>query len=58
MTAKIRAIDLPAFDPAKYLKDDTDIAAYLSVVIDEGDAGELAHAFSVAERVRGIAQIT
>lgn len=57
MTAKIRVTDLPAFDPAEYLKDDTDIAAYLSVVIEEGDAGELAHALGVAARARGMAQI-
>lgn len=57
MTEKIRLTELPNFDPAEYLKDDTDIAAYLSVVIEEGDAGELAHALGVAARARGMAQI-
>ena len=57
MTEKIRATDLPNFDPAEFLKDDADIAAYLSVVIEEGDAGELAHALGVAARARGMAQI-
>jgi DNA-binding phage protein len=44
MIKKIKVEDLPTFDPAEHLKDDADIAAYLSLVIDEGDAGELAHA--------------
>ena len=57
MSKKIRITDLPNFDPAEYLKDDADIAAYLSVVIEEGDAGELAHALGVAARARGMAQI-
>ena len=57
MGKKIRVTGLPNFDPAEYLKDDADIAAYLSVVIEEGDAGELAHALGVAARARGMAQI-
>ncbi len=57
MSKKIRVTGLPNFDPAEYLKDDADIAAYLSVVIEEGDAGELAHALGVAARARGMAQI-
>jgi probable addiction module antidote protein len=57
MSKKIRITDLPNFDPAEYLKNDADIAAYLSVVIEEGDAGELAHALGVAARARGMAQI-
>ena len=57
MSKKIRVTDLPNFDPAEYLKDDADIAAYLSVVIEEDDAGELAHALGVAARARGMAQI-
>jgi probable addiction module antidote protein len=57
MSKKIRVTDLPNFDPAEYLKEDADIAAYLSVVIEEGNAGELAHALGVAARARGMAQI-
>ena len=45
------------FDPAEYLKDDEDIATYLTLVIDEGDPGELAHALGIAARARGMAQI-
>jgi len=57
MSKKIRVPDLPNFDPAEYLKDDADIAAYLSVVIEKGDVGELAHALGVAAKARGMAQI-
>ena len=57
MSKKIRVIDMPNFDPTECLKDDADISAYLSVVIEEGDAGELAHALGVAARARGMAQI-
>lgn len=42
--------DAYAIDPAEHLKDDADIAAYLSTVTDEGDAGELADALGIAER--------
>ena len=48
MSKKMRVIDLTIFDPAEYLKDDAEIAAYLPVVIEEGDAGDLAHALGVA----------
>lgn len=57
MSKKIRVADLPAFDPAEHLKDDADIAAYLSRVIEEGDPGELAHALDVSARARSMAQI-
>lgn len=57
MIKKIRVADLPDFDPADHLKDEADIAAYLSLVIDEGDPGELARALGVAARARGMAQI-
>ncbi len=57
MSKKIRVADLPDFDTAEHLKDDADIAAYLSLVIEEGDPGELAHALGVAARARGMAQI-
>lgn len=53
----VKVSDLPAFDPARYLRDDEDIAAYLTQIIDEGDSGELAHALGVAARARGMTQI-
>lgn len=57
MSNKVRVAGLPDFDPAEHLKDDVDIAAYLSLVIEEGDAGELAHALGVVARARGMSQI-
>ncbi len=57
MIKKIRVADLPDFDPADHLKDEADIAAYLSLVIEEGDPGELARALGVAARARGMAQV-
>ena len=57
MSEKIRVADLPTFDPAEHLKDDADIAAYVSLVIEEGDPGELANALGIAARARGMAQI-
>src|SRR3546814_2939425 len=48
----IKVPDLPTFDPARYLRDDEDIAAYLTQIIEEGDSGELAHALGVAARAR------
>lgn len=49
--------ELPEFDMAAYLKTEEDIAAYLTMVIEEGDPGELAHALGVAARARGMTDI-
>ena len=45
------------FDMAEQLRDEQDIAAYLTLVLEEGDPGELAHALGVIARARGITQI-
>ncbi|MFA6972226.1 MAG: addiction module antidote protein [Gallionella sp.] len=57
MTRKIRIADLPDFDMAEYLKSEEDIAAYLTMVIEEGDVSELAHALGIAARARGMSEI-
>lgn len=57
MSKKIKAADLPTFDAAEHLKDEADIAAYLTIVIEEGDMSELAHAMGIAARARGMADI-
>jgi len=57
MTKKIRIADLPEFDLAEYLKSEEDIAAYLTMVIEEGDTAELAHALGLAARARGMSEI-
>ena len=46
-----------SFDLAEHLKSDEDIAEYLSLVIEENDPGELAHALGLVARARGMAQI-
>ena len=45
------------FDMAVQLRDEQDIAAYLTLVLEEGDPGELAHALGVIARARGMTQI-
>ena len=57
MTKKIRIADLPEFDITEYLKSDEDIAAYLTMVIEENDASELAHALGVVACARGMTEI-
>lgn len=57
MTKKIRIAGLPDFDMAEYLKSEEDIAAYLTMVIEEGDVSELARALGIAARARGMSEI-
>jgi probable addiction module antidote protein len=57
MTRKTRIADLPDFDMAKQLKSEEDIAAYVTMVIEDGDAAELAHALGVAAKARGMSEI-
>ena len=57
MTRKIRIADLPDFDMARLLKSEEDIAAYVTMVIAEGDSAELAHALGVAAKTRGMSEI-
>lgn len=49
--------DLPTFDMAEHLKTDEDVAAYLSLVLEENDPAELAHALGVIARARGMTEI-
>lgn len=57
MSKNISIHELPEFDLAEQLKDEEDIAAYLTMVIEEGDISELAHALGVAARARGMSDI-
>jgi len=57
MSQKIRIADLPEFDMAQQLQTEEDIAAYITMVIEEGDASELAHALGVAARARGMSEV-
>jgi probable addiction module antidote protein len=54
---KIKLSDLPEFDAAEYLKTDEDMAAYLTVVLEENDAAALAQALGTIARARGMAGI-
>lgn len=56
-TKKIKISDLPEFDMAQQLKSEEDIAAYISLVIEDGDAAELAHALGVAAKARGMTEV-
>jgi len=57
MTKKIKISELPVFDAAEHLRDDEDIAAYLSVVIEENDPSALADALGTIARARGMREI-
>ena len=57
MVKKIEISDLPDFDMAEELKSEEDVAIYLSLVLEENDPAELAHALGVVARARGMSQI-
>lgn len=57
MTKKIRIADLPDFDPAEHLKDEDDMAAYLTVILEENDSALLAAALGDIARARGMSDI-
>jgi probable addiction module antidote protein len=57
MPRKTRIADLPDFDMAKQLNSEKDIAAYVTMVIEDGDAAELAHALGIASKARGMSEI-
>jgi probable addiction module antidote protein len=54
MEKKIKASDLPDFDVAEYLADETEIAEYLKVVIEDGDPDLLAATLGDIARARGM----
>ncbi len=57
MEKKTKIKELPEFDLAEQLKNEEDIAAYLTMVIEEGDAAELAHALGIAAKARGMSEV-
>jgi len=57
MAKKIRISDLPDFDPAEQLKDEHDMAAYLTAVLEENDPALLAAALGDIARARGMTEI-
>jgi probable addiction module antidote protein len=57
MKKKIRVADLPNFDPAEQLKDEEDVAAYLTIIMEENDSALLAAALGDIARARGMSEI-
>ena len=57
MGQNIEVDELPEFDLAEQLKTESDIATYLSLVLEEGDASELTHALGVVARAKGMTDI-
>ena len=57
MSAKVKLSELPDFDMAEELKSEEDIATYLTLVLEEQEAAELAHALGVVARARGMSQV-
>ena len=55
MINKIKIADLPEFDMAEHIEIEADIAAYLNIVLEEGDASELAHVLGIIARAKGMA---
>ena len=56
MTKPIKISDLPTFDMAEHLRTEEDIAAYLTLVINE-DISDLFHAINHIARLKGPAGI-
>jgi probable addiction module antidote protein len=57
MNQKINVAELPEFDMVEHLHSDVDIAAYLTVVIEDGDPALLAAALGDIARARGMTEI-
>jgi probable addiction module antidote protein len=57
MTKKYKLSELKTFDMAEYLPDETEIAEYLKLVIEENDPSELARALGTVARARGMNEI-
>ena len=57
MTRKIKIASLPDFDMAQHLKNEEDIAKYLTIVMEENDPALLAAALGDIARARGMAEI-
>lgn len=54
---KNQSTDLPDFDPAEYIKDEQDMAAYLNAILEDNDPAFLAAALGDIARTRGMTQI-
>ena len=57
MPPKINIADLPEFDMAEHLDSDQAIAEYLSIVLEENDPAEFAHALGTIARAKGMTEV-
>ena len=57
MSKQIKVSELPEFDAAEYLESEADVAAYLTVVLEENDPALLAAALGDIARSRGMTQV-
>ncbi|MBC7700466.1 addiction module antidote protein [Aquabacterium sp.] len=57
MTARIKVDDLPEFDAAPYLDNETTMAAYLTDILEANDPALLAAALGDIARARGMSEI-
>lgn len=57
MVKKIKVTDLPEFDMAEQLRNEEDIAEYLSMVMADGDTDELIRAIGYVAKGRGMTEI-
>jgi len=57
MSRPINVANLPEFDMASQLRDENDIAEYLSMVLEDGDSDELIRAIGHVAKARGMTQI-
>lgn len=57
MSERIKVSELLEFDPARYLRSEADVAAYLESILEENDPALLAAALGDIARARGMTQI-
>ncbi|SEQ27472.1 probable addiction module antidote protein [Solimonas aquatica] len=57
MRKKVKVSELPEFDITEHLESEEAIAEYLTLVIEDQDPSELAHALGVVARARGMSQV-
>ena len=57
MPNRIKVESLPTFDPTEFLDSEESIAAYLTDIMEDGDAGLLAAALGDVARARGMSEI-
>lgn len=58
MTKKIRIEGLPLFDASEHLRDEDDMTAYLTAIMEDNDPALLAAALGDIARARGMNEIS